>query len=63
MGAWSYVLGRLPRLVPRPARPLHSSAGPTAGSPATGSGTVHQLELPTSSTGAVGPLPEPEAED
>jgi 2-oxoglutarate dehydrogenase complex dehydrogenase (E1) component-like enzyme len=36
---------------------------PEAGSPATGSGTVHQLELHDVLDRAVGPLPELEAED
>jgi 2-oxoglutarate dehydrogenase E1 component len=62
MGAWSYVLGRLPKLVPPAATSSLVSRAP-AGSPATGSGTVHQLELRDILDRAVGPMPEPEAED
>jgi len=62
MGAWGYVLGRLPALVPAGATLAHVTR-PEAGSPATGSGTVHQLELHDVLDRAVGPLPELEAED
>jgi 2-oxoglutarate dehydrogenase E1 component len=62
MGAWSYVLGRLPEMVPSGAR-LSVVSRPAAGSPATGSGTVHQLELRDVLDQAVGAVPEPEAED
>ncbi|MFZ0170597.1 MAG: multifunctional oxoglutarate decarboxylase/oxoglutarate dehydrogenase thiamine pyrophosphate-binding subunit/dihydrolipoyllysine-residue succinyltransferase subunit [Acidimicrobiales bacterium] len=62
MGAWTYVLGRLPKLVPAGAH-LSVVSRPRAGSPATGSATVHQLELREVLDRAIGPVPQPEAED
>jgi 2-oxoglutarate dehydrogenase E1 component len=62
MGAWAYVLGRLPALVPAGASLAHVNR-PESGSPATGAGTVHQLELRDVLDRAVGPVPEPQAED
>jgi 2-oxoglutarate dehydrogenase E1 component len=61
MGPWSYVLGRLPSLVPAGATSF-SVSRPEAGSPATGSSTVHQLELRDILDRAVGPVPAAESE-
>ncbi len=44
MGAWTYVHGRLHRLLREKVELTHVSRG-VAGSPATGSATVHHLEL------------------
>jgi 2-oxoglutarate decarboxylase len=44
MGAWNYVHGRLHRILRERASLVHVSRS-VAGSPATGSGTVHQFEL------------------
>ncbi|HXY45535.1 MAG TPA: multifunctional oxoglutarate decarboxylase/oxoglutarate dehydrogenase thiamine pyrophosphate-binding subunit/dihydrolipoyllysine-residue succinyltransferase subunit [Acidimicrobiales bacterium] len=60
MGTWSYALGLLPKLVPAGAA-LSVVSRPRAGSPATGSSIVHQLELGDILDRAVGRPPEPEA--
>ncbi|MGH9297207.1 MAG: multifunctional oxoglutarate decarboxylase/oxoglutarate dehydrogenase thiamine pyrophosphate-binding subunit/dihydrolipoyllysine-residue succinyltransferase subunit, partial [Acidimicrobiales bacterium] len=44
MGAWTYVHGRLHKLL-RERAPLRHVSRPLSGSPATGSATIHQLEL------------------
>jgi len=44
MGAWNYAHGRLHRILRERAALVHVSRS-VAGSPATGSGTVHQFEL------------------
>ena len=60
MGAWSYVLRRLPRLVPA-GTTFSLVSRPESGSPATGSATLHALELRDILDRAVGPVPEPSA--
>jgi 2-oxoglutarate dehydrogenase E1 component len=57
MGAWTYVQSRLAGVVPAGATVSHVSR-PDAGSPATGSGTVHQLELRDILDRAIGPIAE-----
>ncbi len=59
MGAWTYVHGRLHRLLRERARLVHVSR-PVSGSPATGSATIHQLELLDLLNRAVGSRPEGE---
>ena len=56
MGAWTFVHGRLHRLV-RERYPLRHVSRDAAGSPATGSHAIHQLELDDLLTRAVGPAP------
>jgi len=58
MGPWGYVHGRLHRLVRDKFSLVHVSR-PESGSPATGSTTVHQLELKDLLDRSVGPLEEP----
>jgi 2-oxoglutarate dehydrogenase complex dehydrogenase (E1) component-like enzyme len=55
MGAWTYAEDRLRRLVPAGASVSHVSR-PEAGSPATGSVTVHQLELRDILDRSIGPV-------
>jgi 2-oxoglutarate dehydrogenase E1 component len=57
MGAWTYVEQRLQRVVPAGATVSHVSR-PEAGSPATGSVTVHQLELRDILDRSIGPVPD-----
>ncbi|MGH9172194.1 MAG: multifunctional oxoglutarate decarboxylase/oxoglutarate dehydrogenase thiamine pyrophosphate-binding subunit/dihydrolipoyllysine-residue succinyltransferase subunit [Acidimicrobiales bacterium] len=56
MGAWTYVHGRLHKLLRERADVRHVSR-PEAGSPATGSGALHHLELEDLLDRAIGPLP------
>jgi 2-oxoglutarate dehydrogenase E1 component len=44
MGPWAYVHGRLHQML-RDRLPLRHVSRPESGSPATGSSTLHQLEL------------------
>jgi 2-oxoglutarate decarboxylase len=60
MGAWTYVHERLQGVVPAGVSVSHVSR-PEAGSPATGSGTVHQLELRDILDRSIGPVPAGEA--
>ncbi|MHB1988083.1 MAG: multifunctional oxoglutarate decarboxylase/oxoglutarate dehydrogenase thiamine pyrophosphate-binding subunit/dihydrolipoyllysine-residue succinyltransferase subunit [Acidimicrobiales bacterium] len=53
MGAWSYVHGRLHRFL-RDRASLRHVSRPVSGSPATGSSTIHQLELSDLMAGSVG---------
>jgi multifunctional 2-oxoglutarate metabolism enzyme len=55
MGGWTYVEDRLRRLVPAGTSVSHVSR-PEAGSPATGSVTVHQLELRDILDRSIGPV-------
>ncbi|HKH87944.1 MAG TPA: multifunctional oxoglutarate decarboxylase/oxoglutarate dehydrogenase thiamine pyrophosphate-binding subunit/dihydrolipoyllysine-residue succinyltransferase subunit, partial [Acidimicrobiales bacterium] len=55
MGPWGYVHGRLHRLV-RDTLTLRHVSRPESGSPATGSTTVHQLELKDLLDRSVGPI-------
>jgi 2-oxoglutarate dehydrogenase E1 component len=57
MGAWTYVHGWLHRILRERATLTHVSR-PVSGSPATGSATIHQLELVAMLDAAVAPLPE-----
>jgi 2-oxoglutarate decarboxylase len=59
MGAWTYVHGRLHRLLRERALLVHVSR-PVSGSPATGSSTLHQLELLDLLDRAVGRLQDEE---
>jgi 2-oxoglutarate dehydrogenase E1 component len=56
MGPWTYVQSRLQGVVPATAVISHVSR-PEAGSPATGSGTIHQLELADILDRSIGTLP------
>jgi len=57
MGGATYVQSRLAGVVPAGTAVSYVSR-PEAGSPATGSGTVHQLELRDILDRSIGPLPE-----
>jgi 2-oxoglutarate dehydrogenase E1 component len=57
MGAWTYVHGWLHRILRERATLTHVSRQ-VAGSPATGSATIHQLELAGMLDAAVAPLAE-----
>jgi 2-oxoglutarate decarboxylase len=54
MGAWNYAHGCLHRIL-RERASLHHVSRPVSGSPATGSTTIHQLELAEILESAVGP--------
>jgi len=56
MGAWSFVHGRLHRLLGTRYQLRHVSR-PQSGSPATGSSAIHQLEHEDILERSVGPLP------
>jgi multifunctional 2-oxoglutarate metabolism enzyme len=61
MGGATYVQSRLPGVVPAGAAISYVSR-PEAGSPATGSGTVHQLELRDILDRSIGPVPEDDSQ-
>ncbi|HLX78406.1 MAG TPA: hypothetical protein VKR27_05935, partial [Acidimicrobiales bacterium] len=58
MGAWGFVHDKLHRILRNRYELRHVSRAPS-GSPATGSHTIHELELADLIAEALGSLPEP----